>query len=369
MKKIYPNAQCPCGSGLKYKKCRCQEFHPTKRQSENTRVKSIHELGLPQEVNDSFLKMGECAKKLYKMENGSISKIGIHLIKSNDVIVISNIDGSRKSTVFSSGLIEKYISLVKIRYPDYLIEKYFPESSADDIRTLICDLILRKTTLHEYYHWLRGHNYWGGEHNALPPEGTITESQQRQYNLNQQAIEYDADRYAISMLLRMLSDEKKLSEETILCILLAFATITFRSNYEQSSGHGYDFGNYKERLTLSHPLPAVRYYYFQKYLIGKIKEEYDMVASENITANLAITAYDFEKEITEELQKQGNFMDVAHTEVALNWQRRVVLQLDALLGEISEFCEVDYLGRPENWEYNYNKEDIWFDENGFLIKH
>ena len=30
-KKIYPNDPCPCGSGLKWKNCKCAEYHPAKK--------------------------------------------------------------------------------------------------------------------------------------------------------------------------------------------------------------------------------------------------------------------------------------------------------------------------------------------------
>jgi preprotein translocase subunit SecA len=31
VKKIYPNDPCPCGSGLKWKNCKCAEFHPARK--------------------------------------------------------------------------------------------------------------------------------------------------------------------------------------------------------------------------------------------------------------------------------------------------------------------------------------------------
>ncbi len=70
------------------------------------------------------------------------------------------------------------------------------------------------------------------------------------HNINRQSVEYDADRYAIDMLIRMMPD---LTQDELTFILLSFLTITYRANYSQVSGKGFDFSNYGERLYLRAP--------------------------------------------------------------------------------------------------------------------
>ena len=369
MKKIYPNEPCPCGSGLKFKKCKCEEFH-SKRSIQNIDVpEGLKVLKLQKFEEDTFLEIASFAREIYRAEKriygSSLKRVTPTIIKSDKLVAVGRYGTGGSQIIISSGFISRYHSLVEERFPDSIIEKFFKIEKGDSVRRKIFETIIKKTVLHEYYHWFRGHGFWGADHNP-PIEGKATEEQRFLYNIKQQSIEYDADKYAINMLVKMMP-ENGVQEDDVLCDLLAFSTITYRANKDQSSGEGYDFKNYKSRLIQTHPLPAVRFYYLQRYYLKKIEEAKIFQDFEKIRKEAVSAAYEIEKSIASTEERTFVFMDTAHTEKALVWLSAVVSNLGRLKGELSSYSEIDYLGVPEPWERNYPNEDIWFNDDGSPI--
>lgn len=368
-KKIYPNAPCPCGSGLKFKTCRCTKYHPGTKNIrtedfmiKDERLKGLEMLNLPTEVLEAYKRMISCCEHLYAIERqraSSLPSIAPLISKTNDIQASGYVQNDRPVVVISSGLFEKYIELVASRFPDELVSKYFKTYSGEDVRKKILNIIVDKTTLHEYYHWFRGHGYWEADHNVLPPDGSATENQMMLHNLNRQAVEYDADRYAINMLVKMMPN---LRQDELTFILLAFLSITYRANYSQASGKGFDFSDYSDRLYLRAPLPALRYYYFEKYLSGLVKgREYDFDKAKD-------TALRIEQEISANLERTFLFTETAHTDKALTWHSKVVQRLCEIIPELRKDCVLDYLGEPGSWEYEFSDTDVKYTDEGAPIR-
>ena len=376
MQKIYPNDPCPCGSGLKFKKCKCEKYHPRKTVELDAAAEGLKALGLGEAEEKAFVRIAECVKDLYQKENdlynSSLKQVTPMIIKEDRPVAVSRQEESGSRVIISSGLIDRYLSLVEGRFPDSLTGRFFKEYSGEDVRRLIFEAILKETVLHEYYHWFRGHGAWGTDHNPPPAagKGSKESSAQEQFlfNFRQQGLQYDADRYAVNMLVKMLSEqavaeERKLSEEDVLCVLLAFSTITSRADHDQTSGRGYDFQNFAGRLIQANPLPALRYYYLQKCFLKGIEKAGLLQDFAKVSEAAVSAVYEIEKAVAAD-GSAFVFMDTAHTERALEWQSEVVSNLRKRTKEMAAYSEVNYLGEPEAWESGYPKEDIWFLEDG-----
>lgn len=379
MQKIYPNDPCPCGSGLKFKKCKCEQYHPGRSSKGIVIPEELKALGLRKAEEDAFLTIAGYVEDLYQKEkdlyDSSLKVITPNIIKEDRPIAVSRYDEAGDRVVFSSGLIARYLSLVEERFPDAITGRFFKKYSGADARRVIFEAILKVTTLHEYYHWFRGHADWGSAHNQPPVDANAAGQQdylQQRFifNLKQQCVEYDADRYAVNMFVKMMS-EKAFTEEDILCVLLAFSTITGRADQDQSAGKGFDFSNYEERLIQTHPLPSVRFYYLQRNFLRQIEKAGLFKDFEKAGDAAVSAAYEIEKAIAASAgrgETGSAFMDTAHTEKALEWHAAVVSNLRKLAGEIAAYSEINYLGEPEMWESAYSGEDVWFADDGAALR-
>lgn len=170
-KKIYPNTPCPCGSGLKYKTCRCAKYHPRAKstgsrtedfQINDGKINGLEMLNLPTEVIEAYKRMISCCEHLYAIERQhtvTLPSIAPLISKTDDIQASGYVQNNKPVVIISSGLFEKYIELVVSRFPNELVSKYFKTYSGEDVRKRILNIIIDKTTLHEYYHWFRGHGY------------------------------------------------------------------------------------------------------------------------------------------------------------------------------------------------------------------
>lgn len=394
MQKIYPNDPCPCGSGLKFKKCKCEKYHPRKTVELDAAAEGLKTLGLEKAEENVFVQVAECVKELYQKEKdlygSSLRQVTPMIIKEDRPVAVSRQEESGSRVIISSGLIDRYLSLVEERFPDSITEKFFKQYSGAEVRRRIFETILEETVLHEYYHWFRGHGAWGADHNPPPAAGKASAEEQFLFNFRQQGLQYDADRYAVNMLVKMLSEkdltgekalpekempaegqvltegrkEQKLTEEDVLCALLAFSTITARADHDQTSGKGYDFTNYAGRLIQANPLPALRFYYLQKCFLKGLEKAEIFTGFAQVQKEAVSAAYEIEKAVAAADGREFVFMDTAHTERALEWQSEVVSNLRKRTKEMAGYSEVNYLGEPEAWESDCPKEDIWFLEDG-----
>ncbi len=355
--------------------------------------------------------MQDCADYIYNLAHPYYPKAYIpdlYLAKTDEVNALADPNG--KIVIFS-GLLKESILLIEKRFNDDLIKRYniLPHIPPAVIRSAIRVNLWRYIYLHELYHLWHRHAEWKqnyafvgngillkrsntNSHLFLNKEiefeanaennfaninlGQIIAELNYQRNITQQALEFDCDSCAVSMLINLMmrdmnarnlpETEKPKHTRTELALIMGALSTAF-CLFDNNSGAKFESLKYIDRTT--HPLPAIRMVY---------AEEIADACMWRFTSNPAEHAAleeDWQKIVCNvDADYEGTvdmgqvFYYPAYTEKAQKHISLLKRRLIAMHDSMKSLSIANFPEKLEMQDTQISKRYIWFDENGVSLR-
>lgn len=240
--------------------------------------------------------MNNCLDVIYHLavsEHPKVFKPKLFITESDEINAFAYKD---KYIVIHSGLVFEAAKLLETRYKEELLNKYgilrdYPHSK---IMSCLRVYLWRYIVLHELYHIWGGHQAWKSKYKTSesgeivereePGESSFiinetitsflkknnTNSSALQNLLTSQALEFDADSCAVSMMINLLrydADSRKVPDKKMYIknhmALIMGALSTAFCLFDGNAGARFEV--LKQNLSNStHPLPSIRFYYAEE---------------------------------------------------------------------------------------------------------
>ncbi|MDY5784194.1 MAG: SEC-C metal-binding domain-containing protein [Gemmiger sp.] len=297
------------------------------------------------------------------------------------------------------GLIEQAAVLIEKRYTKEILNKYecLKEMDVKEVHSGVRVYLWRFVALHELYHLWHGHGKWKNKYhfddkgkvveNLCIQNGTfisessnvkkknskpITSRNLYQARLTDQAIEFDADNSAVSMLINLMMfdmenrgislDEQKGYVSQEIALIMAALTTAF-CLFDGNAG-----AKFEKLRTLEqddHPIPAIRMAQAEEIADGCLERFFpDFDERMEMESDWRKIVCDVESDHQGVVDMGQVFFYTAYTEKAQRHICKLKHRITDMQDTLKEFIVSNNAGRLEDEDMEFMPEAVYFDENG-----
>ena len=297
------------------------------------------------------------------------------------------------------GLIEQAATLIEQRYTEKILNKHecLKEMSVREVHTGVRVYLWRFVALHELYHLWHGHGKWMKKYhfddngkiveNMLIQDGTyILESSNvkkakcksteankiLQDMLTKQAIEFDADNCAVSMLINLMMldmenrdiplDEQKEYVSREIALIMAALTTAF-CLFDGNAGAKFE--RLKTLEQEDHPIPAIRMVQAEEIADGCLERFFPNFDERmEMESDWRKIVCDVESDHEGVVDMGQVFFYTAYTEKGQRHICKLKHRITDMQDTLQEFIVSNNAERLEDEDMEFMPEAVYFDENG-----
>ena len=347
--------------------------------------------------------MNNCLDNIYEIMHPAYPKTfrpRLYISSSGEINAVAI--GSGEIVVYA-GLIFEVIKLIEQKYTDDILNEYdiLKSISGNEIRAGIRVYTWRFIVLHELFHIWHAHSTWRSKYHFNENgkvENNINENEmidsqvtlldeivlrktfaptekEKQVYLTRQAMEFDADSCAFSMIINMLmmdararlehgcienEDEYVVAEVALIMGALATAFSLFDGNA------GAKFELLKANLeSMTHPIPAIRMYVAEEVVDGMLWKYYPNQAKHfEIEKEWKHIVCDVEPYYKGKVDMGRVFYYTAYTEKAQRHLEKLRFRLNDMRETLEKTTLCALAEKMEDEDMKFDSQLVWFTDEG-----